>query len=135
MSISVNLADAIIGTLRADTSVAALVGTRISDGTKKVPANLLDHISIGASDYSPDDYDCVSGRIETIQIDGWCNDAGKLWKARQLADAIKAALHDVDIPLTGAALISCRVVLVRVMLDRDGIWSHAVVQCEANIEE
>jgi len=130
-SASLELQDLVLARLRADAAIAAIVGTRIHDGTaaKPYPA-----ITLGASDWVPDEADCIDGRVETLQIDCWTEAGGKLWPARQLADLVAASLHDYAGEMTVHALAEIRVVLVRVLRDPGGIVGHGVVQVAAMIE-
>ncbi len=135
MSVSVDFATLIGTALKADAAVAAIVGDRVIDGRPagKLPAPC---ITLGPSDVVEDDHDCIPGRVEVLQVDCWAADGGKLWPARQLADAVRAALHEAELVLDGsAALVACRVVQHRVFLDADGLHAHGVVQVEGLIEE
>ncbi|KAB0538472.1 hypothetical protein HNQ68_002298 [Pseudochrobactrum saccharolyticum] len=133
MSVSVSLQDVILNKLQADQAIVALVGSRIYDG---VPENAeFPYISFGATDYSPDDADCIAGRHETIQLDCWSRDQGRKWPCKALADAVKKALHDIDADMSNGALVSMTVTLVRVIDDPDGITAHGIVQVTAIIED
>lgn len=129
---SVELQTAIYNALVADAGVGALAGDRIHDGR---PADgPFPCITFGPSDYTIEDRDCIAGRVETLQIDCWARDA-RLRPARDLADAVKAALHLASLSLDVHALALLRVTAVRVFMDRDGITGHGVVTVEAEIEE
>ncbi|TMV07313.1 DUF3168 domain-containing protein [Arenibacterium halophilum] len=133
MSASVALQDAVLAALVGDAGVAALVADRIYD---RPPAGAaFPYISFGPSDYVLDDTDCIDLRIETLQIDVWARAEGRLWPARRLVDAVKAALHLVDLSLSVHALALLRVEAVRVFLDPDGITGHGVITLQAEIEE
>lgn len=132
---AVEFQDAVLGLLKADAAVSALVGARIWD---RMPASgTYPCITFGPSDFTPDDAECIVGRRETLQIDCWAQAQGRLWPARELADAVKAVLHEpATLPdLTTHALAEMRVVLVRVFLDADGVTGHGVVQVTGLIEE
>lgn len=133
MSASVSLQDLILEKLASNTDVSAIVGDRIYDGVP--PGAVFPYISFGATDYTPDDADCIEGREETIQIDCWSRDQGKKWPCKQLVDAVKTALHDKDGNMSVGALVLMRVTMVRVFNDPDGITAHGVVQVTATIEE
>lgn len=133
MSASAELQKAVYDRLAADAGVAAIVGTRIYDN---VPADAATpYLSFGPSDYAPEDAECVTGRRETLQVDCWTRDQGRLRPARELADAVKTALHDAPLALANAALVEIEVTLVRVLQDPDGITGHGVIQATALIEE
>jgi hypothetical protein len=133
MSLSVSLQDLILAKLQADTLVTSIVADRIVDGPDETIA--FPYISFGPMDFVPDDADCIYGREETIQLDCWSRDQGRKWPCKELADAVKAALHDTDGELTAGALVQMRVTLIRVFDDPDGLTTHGVVQVTATTEE
>lgn len=125
--------DVILAALKADAAVGAIIGDRVYDrmpSTGSYPC-----ITFGPSDYSDEDADCITARRETLQLDCWVDAKGRLWPARQLADAVKSALHRKDLTMTDHALVSIEVEQVRVMLDPDGVTGHGVVQVTGHIEE
>lgn len=133
MSVSVALQDLILQLLLGNAAVQAIVSDRIYDG---VPDDaVFPYISLGPSDYNPDDADCIDGREETVQLDCWCRDDGLKWPCKQLVDAVKAALHEEDTELTSGALVEMQVTLARVVDDPDRITAHGIVQVTATIEE
>lgn len=134
MSASVDLQTLVYDRLIADAAVAAIVGSRVYDN---VPSDAQKpYISFGPSDYRPDDADCIRARTETLQVDCWTADHGKKRPCKILADAVKAALHEYEVELSGDnALVEMIVAQVRILDDPDGITTHGVVQVEATIEE
>jgi hypothetical protein len=133
VSASFELQELIYDTLVADAGVGALVGDRIydampSDGTYPC-------LTFGPSSFVPDDVTCITGRVESVQIDCWSQDQGRLNPCKKIVDAVKGALHEADLSLTSNALVRIRVDLVRVFLDADRVTAHGVVQIEAEIEE
>lgn len=133
MSASVSLQDVVLSRLLADPVVSGIVSDRIYDG---VPAGAeLPYISFGATDYTPDDADCIEGRQETIQLDCWSRDHGRKWPCKQLVDAVKKSLHDAEADMSEGALVLMRVTMVRVLDDPDGLTAHGIVQVMAIIEE
>lgn len=119
--------------LVADAGVGAIVADRIYD---RMPSD-GDYpcITFGPSDYVEDDADCITGRRETLQVDCWVQAQSRIWPARELADAVRKALHKADATMSVNALVFMEVNLVRVMLDPDGITGHGVVQVTGVIEE
>lgn len=115
-----------------DAGVGALAGDHIYDGRR--PEDFSACITFGPSDYTPEDAECLVGRIESLQIDCWVRDQ-RLRPARALADAVKAALHDADMTLATHRLASIQVTAVRAFMDPDGITGHGIVTIEAEIEE
>lgn len=133
MSVSVSFQDLVLARLNDAAAVTAIVDDRIVDGNDDDLA--YPNITFGASDFTPDDADCIRGREETLQLDCWTRDGGKKWPCRKLVDAVKAALHDADGVLSTGALVLMRVDLARVFDDPDGITTHGVVQVTGVIEE
>jgi Protein of unknown function (DUF3168) len=133
MSISNALQKLVYDLLVADAGVGALVGGRIYDRPSATVA--APYVSFGPSDYVPDDEECINGRIEALQIDAWSEAQDGKREGKAICDAIKAALHDAVGSLSVGALVTMRVVLVRVFDDADGRTTHGVVQIEAVIEE
>ena len=131
MSVSVELQDAILALLLADAGVSALVGSAIYDGA---PAQ-YPCVTFGPSSFTPDDAECIAGRIEAVQLDCWVENDKRLWLTKRLVDAVKAALHGAEANLATHALVSLRVTLAQSFMDRDGLTGHGVVQVEAEIEE
>ncbi|KFI30963.1 hypothetical protein CG51_05835 [Haematobacter missouriensis] len=130
---SVALQDVILDALKADAAVTALVGERAWD---QAPDGAdYPHITIGPSSFFPDDYDCITGRVETVQVDVWSRDQGRKWPCKQIVDAVKRALHDKQGDMGVDALVNMEVALCQIMDDPDGITTHGVVQVEALIEE
>lgn len=130
---SVELQDVIIAALKADASVAAIVGDRVYD---RAPEGVtFPYISLGATNSIPEDADCIDAESETVQIDIWHRDQGRKWKCKATVNAVRAALHEADLDLDTNALALMRVTLTRVQIDPDNITAHGIVQVEAIVEE
>ena len=118
--------------LIADAAVSAIVGERVFDGD----AETYPCVTLGPCDFQEDDAECITGRVEAMQLDCWSRDSGgRLGPARILTDAVKAALHHARIELETHALVQITVPMVRVFQDPDGRTVHGVVTVEAIIEE
>lgn len=135
MSASEEIQQLVESTLKDNAGVSAIVGGRIYDGAPPAKNRTYPDITFGPSDYTPDDADCIVGREETLQLDCWTRDHGRKAQCKRLVDAVKSALHEANLSLAVNALVSIRVVLVRVMDDPDGLTAHGVVQVTALIEE
>lgn len=98
------LQGAIISRLKATPAVTAIVGHRVADIPKPEWAS-LPYISIGASNYQTDNFDCIVGGDIMIQIDCW-SVATVLSEVRLLAGAVRAALHGWEPTLTTNALVT-----------------------------
>lgn len=133
MSVSVSLQALIRARLVAEPAVTALVGQRVFDAPKNKVQ--YPYISFGPSDYVPDDYDCINGRIETQQIDVWSTALDGKAEAKRIVDAVKAALHDAASEPDVGALVSMRVTLARVMDDPQPGVFHGILTIEANMED
>lgn len=127
------LQQALYDLLRADAGVAAIVGARVYDNVPESP--VFPYITIGPGYGVPEDFDEIVAGTEWIQVDGWTREQGRLSGARELADAIKKAVHGAELSLSLHAEAGVRVVLKRVMRDPDGKTGHAVVQVEVLTEE
>ena len=130
---SVEFQRSVLTALKADAAVGDLVGDRVYDHPPESAA--FPYVSFGPSDYFLDDTDCIGLRIESLQIDVWARSDGRIWPAREIADAVKAALHLVDLSMNDHAIALLRVDGVRVFMDADGETAHGVVTLEAEIEE
>ena len=123
----------VVTRLKADAAVTAIVGQKVYD---KPPASVAaPYVSIGPSDYVPDDADCVDGRIETLQLDCWSQAQDGQREVKELTGAVKKSLHRYAGSLAVGALTSLEVVQVRHLEDPDGITLHGIVVVEAMIEE
>ena len=134
MSISVAFQTAVWTVLKTDVSLVEHVGGAVYDGvptSRRYPC-----IEIGPSDFSPAFGDCLTARTETLQIDVWHQDQGRLNLCKATVDAVYTALHDVslDLPLP-FRLVRMHIALARVFRDADGITAHGVVQVEADLEQ
>lgn len=133
MSVSRELQTAIFDALVADADVGAIVDDRIHDG--HVEGLTYPCVTFGPSDSVEDDRECITGSIETVQIDCWTRSSGRLGPCKDLVDAVKAALHKADIELDVNALVQITVSGKRVFRDPDGITAHGVLTVEAILEE
>lgn len=133
MSLSVQLQQMIYDRLRAHGGVDALVAGRIYD---RVPETAeFPYVSFGPSDTIEDDSQCITGEIETLQIDCWSRHSGGFRDCKRLTGAVKGALHLYDGQLSEDALVALRVTNLRHFRDPDGQTSHGVVTVQAIMEE
>jgi len=133
MSASNELQALIYNRLTTNAGVTAIVGTRVYDNP--IGKDVFPYISFGPSDVVEDDADCVTGRIETVQIDCWSRYQGGFREVKDLADAVKKALHRYAGALTVNALVEMTVESIRYFRDPDGQTSHGVVTVQAIVEE
>lgn len=133
MSVSNALQRMIYQRLTTAAPVYALTAGRVYDHP---PADVtFPYISFGASDIVPDDAECITGRIETLQIDIWSRAKDGKREVKAVTDAVKAALHRFEGEMDEGALSMMEAILVRVIDDPDGITSHGIVQMECHIED
>lgn len=133
MSVSAELQTAIYDTLVADADVGALVGDRIYDGRPSDGA--FPCVTFGPTDSQPEDLDCINARTETVQLDVWSRDQGRMGPCKEIMDAVRNALHLADITLSVNALVLIRVQGMRLFMDRDGLTAHGVLTVEAELEQ
>lgn len=133
MSLSLQLQGLIYQRLVADDAVGALCHDRIYD---RVPENrVFPYISFGPSDTIEDDAECITGEVETLQIDCWSRYDGGYKEVKDMTGAVKSALHLYAGELATDALVELRVVGIRHFRDPDGLTSHGVVTVQAIMEE
>lgn len=126
------LQGAIIATLKADATVAALVGDRVFDTV--TPEAAFPYITYGPTTVLEDDADCITGHEVGIQIHSWSREVGTP-EAKRINDAIHAALHNNDaVTLAQNALVYLQHRTSQTFRDPDGITNHGVLQFEAFIE-
>lgn len=131
-SVSLELQGAIVARLKAYAPLTALVAQRIYDDVP-LPAT-TPYVSLGPDQIVSDDADCLTGYEVTIQIDAWSTTKG-LPEVRRVAEAVRSALHDYDLPLTDNALVSIQHRQTRNLRDPDGVTNHAVIEFVALVEQ
>lgn len=100
------LQKAVVERLAGDPDVSAIIGAgRIFDRliTRAEPPYLVLGEAM-VTDFSTGDSDCSEHRFE---IEAWTKQNGRK-QAIELADAVRAALHDADLALEDAVLINLR---------------------------
>ncbi|MCP8894297.1 DUF3168 domain-containing protein [Shinella daejeonensis] len=131
---------AIVARLETDAGVSALVAGRVYDDVPPENERIEDtgaawpYVSMGPSDELSDDADCIDGFEISFQIDCWSRAVG-FPEVRKVADAVRRALHDEDLPLAENAMVSFRHRITRVMRDPDGKTSHAALSFTAVVEQ
>lgn len=125
------LQGAIVQRLKADPAVAALVNGRIYDG---VPTNaVFPYISYGPCDVLQVDADCLVSFDLSIQLDVWSRSPG-FPECKKINNAVRLALHDVELPLPTNALVLLEHQATRTVRDPDGLTSHGIVQLNSIVE-
>jgi hypothetical protein len=96
MSVEAALQKAIVGRLKGDAPLTALVSGRIYD---RVPASApLPYVHIRSIQVVDDGAECIDGAEVFIDLDVWSNAVGKV-EASRAASAVRKALHEADLPL------------------------------------
>ena len=122
----------LVQTLLSNSAVSAIVSDRVWDDIPASPQ--YPYCSIGPNYHNRRDVDCIRVREHYFQIDCWTQRQGRRDQVNDLTDAIEAALDGAVGDLGTHALLTCDVVLVRVLDEPDG-EKHGVVQIRAIIEE
>lgn len=128
---SLELQGVIVSRLKADSAVRALVADHVYDNVPKDAG--YPRITLGATDETSDDADCIEGLAISFQVDCWSQAVG-FPQVRQMSDAVRRSLHDVDLTLTDNALVSLTHRQTRVFRDPDGLTSHAAMTFDAFVE-
>lgn len=133
MSASAELQKAIYDALVADVAVGALIGDRIYDGAPS--GRTFPCVTFGPSDSVPEYLECLDARTETVQIDVWSREQGRMRPCKEVMDAVRDALHLADLSLTVNALVQIRVEGMRLFMDADGVTAHGVLTVQADVEK
>jgi hypothetical protein len=129
---SLELQGAIVVRLKAFAALTALIGTRVYD---QVPSNpTFPYVSWGPDQSISEDADCITGFEVSIQVDAWSRTVG-LSEVKRIAEAVRAALHDYDLPLADNALVSIRHTSTQNLKDPDGLTNHSVIEFTALVEQ
>lgn len=110
-----------------------LVAGKVVDDPKKPVSH--PYISFGPSDVTPEDADCLDGRVETQQIDVWSDAPDGKAEAKRICDAVRKALHGYSGAMSQGALVEASVTLVRVIADPQEGITHGILTVECLIEE
>lgn len=104
----------------------------------KVPANQFGaktaYITLGATDDTEDDADCITGLEKNTTIHVWSRADGQV-ECKTLVDLVRRALHRQSLSMTDNALVDTWVEFTRVFTEPDGRTTHGVVQVKAIVEE
>lgn len=132
MSVSVAFQKLLFDALRADRGMKDLISGRMYDRVPKEPT--FPYGAFGAYDFVPDEAECIYSGEHTQQLDFWSRAVGRV-EAKQMVDAARRCVNDIEADMGEYGLVHIRVGLVRVIGDPDGLTSHGIVQVTATIEE
>jgi hypothetical protein len=131
-------AAALIARLKANSAVAAFVGTKIYDRPPEgASAPTSPYIALGPSDATTDDADCIDGMEIAQQIDVYSWGSGEAYSSaqvRKIAHTVRECLHDAEMPLTSNALVTMRHRITRYSRGSDGITQTANISMTAFVE-
>ena len=138
---SFELIKAMMDTLKASLPVTAFVGNRIFDrvpekqnGTPNVP---FPYISLGPDTMIPETFGCFEAEEITIQWDIWSSGNGEAYgtaQCRKICDAVKRALHNVELSLPSHGLVSLSLELRRILDDPNPAINHGVMQFTGQVD-
>lgn len=133
----------VVAALKADTAVAALVGTKVfdrpphKDGQPDVDSP---YISLGPHDSTTDDLaDCLDIVSLTFQVDAWSWGTGSAYsraEASNIASSVRKALHRREITLASGEVVEVLHRQTRFLRDPDGTNHEALTfEASANVAE
>jgi hypothetical protein len=130
----------VIAALRADTAVAAIVGTKVLDRPPHKdndPSVTSPYISFGPHDTTTDElYDCLDLVDLNFQIDAWSwGGTGAYSRAivSDIASAVRKALHRRNIVLASGSTAELLHRQTRFLRDPDGT-NHAALTFESHVD-
>lgn len=130
-SVSLELQKAIVAALKADTAVNGLVAGHVYD---TVPSSdPFPRITLGEDQVIPERADCYLGDEVFITLHVWSRKTG-FPETKRIAAAVRTALHDAELELTGFRLVDLASDGERFMRDPDGLTNHAVLTFRALTE-
>lgn len=129
---SLELQGAIVARMKAFVDLTGLIDDRIYDRVPAEPA--FPYVSWGPEQSVADDADCITGFEVFLQIDAWSRAVG-FPEVKRVAEAVRAALHQYELPLADNALVSLEHRQTRFFRDPDGLTSHAVIEIVALVEQ
>jgi hypothetical protein len=131
MSSSLELQKAIVARLRADITLAGIVGQRVYDNPG--PSPTFPYVTVGEDQIIPDRSQGYEGDDVTITLHAWSRHID-FSQAKRIIEAIRASLTDAPLTLTGYRLINLERVDSRTLRDPDGLTSHGVITFLARTE-
>ncbi len=136
---SFELQVAIVALLKNDPTLTALIGGRVYDHVPRDPATnkvtaTFPYVSLGPDQELPEAADCVRATEFVLQLDAWSREPG-FPEVKKVARAVEDALHDVEFPLPGNAMVYFEYDGRRVFRDPDGLTSQAAMTFRAGIDK
>lgn len=111
---------------------ASVAGGRVYDRPQSNVA--FPYVEIGEAQVIPDDVSTTSGGSdqglsEFVDLHIWSDYQGQK-EAKDIADAIRTALHETTLTVTGRASALCFQRNARILRDPDGVRTHGVMSFE-----
>ncbi|MBB6224566.1 DUF3168 domain-containing protein [Rhizobium leguminosarum] len=126
------LQGAVIARLKADATLATLIGSRVHD--QPPDGATFPYFTIGEAQFLRDDATCVAGGQVYLTMHAWSRAVG-FPEVKRIADAVVESLHLAPMTLPTNHLISIMHRQTRTFRDPDGLTSHAVIEFVANTEK
>lgn len=123
--------NAFVLALKADSDVAALVGTRVYDLPPPTPVK--PYVTVGDVQVLPDRADCIDGVELSVTLHLWSQTATSI-QVKQLGKAVIEALDVAELGVTGHRLVLLELEQAQYLRDPDGITQHGVVVFRALTE-
>ncbi|WAP67229.1 DUF3168 domain-containing protein [Jiella pelagia] len=108
---------------------AADIGASLYDEPR--PGAPKPYLSFGPFDGQDDGAECLDAIEATQQIDIWSGATDGFREAKVLAGALRRAIHEQDIAISGARIVDLRIESERFLMDPDGQTKHGVVMVRA----
>jgi hypothetical protein len=128
---SLELQRAIVGRLKADATLTAIIAGRVYDQPPKGPQ--FPYVTLGDDQTVPDRGQGYDGSDVSLTIHTWSRAQG-FPETKRMLEAIRASLTDAPLALTGHRLIDLAMAESRALRDPDGITSHGVITFTALTE-
>ncbi|TPL49230.1 DUF3168 domain-containing protein [Mesorhizobium sp. B2-4-4] len=135
---SYELQIAIVGRLKSFAPLTDFIADRVYDDvprdpvTKQVTAD-FPYVAFDNDQVIPDNFDCITGSEIYIDISAWSRAVGSA-EVKKIANAVRLALHEFELPLTENALVSFEFYKREVERDPDGKTRRARMTFLAVVE-
>jgi hypothetical protein len=128
---SLELQGAIVARLKADATLAAIIGTRVYDLPPAAPT--FPYVTLGEDQTIPDRGDGYEGSDVSLTLHAWSKGTG-FPEVKRMVAAIRASLTNAPLSLSGHRLVNIEFEDSRVLRDPDPAISHGVLTFLARTE-
>lgn len=134
MTVQLDLQGALVAAIKAlNTAAGARVYDSVPRSSTGAVTAAFPFVSLGEADEVPVDEECWD-RTETVHtVNVWSRAQG-FPEVKAIAGAIRAALHETDLPVSGNTLDRMRVLSVNYSRDPDGITSRARIVLQTDTQ-